>query len=71
VRKGMRGADILQRVHNERLEECGAIVWETKNTKLWQPAWLDKLKQDQRAVAAVLVSVTLPDGIEGFGRIDE
>jgi len=73
VPKGMRGADILQRVRNERLEECGAIVWEAKNTKLWQPAWLDKLKQDQRsvgAVAAVLVSVALPDGIEGFGRID-
>jgi hypothetical protein len=73
VPKGMRGADIIQRVRNDRLEECGAIVWETKNTKAWQPAWLDKLKQDQRAVgaaAAVLVSVALPDGIEGFGRID-
>jgi len=73
VPKGMRGADIIQRVRNERLEDCGAVIWETKNTKLWQPAWLDKLKQDQRTVgaaAAVLVSVALPDGIEGFGRID-
>jgi hypothetical protein len=73
VPKGMRGADIIQWVRNERLEECGAIVWETQNTKAWQPAWLDKLKQDQRAVGAataVLVSVVLPDGIEGFGRID-
>ncbi len=73
VLKGMRGADIQQRVRNERLEDCGLILWETKNAKNWSPAWVDKLKQDQRAAggaAAVLVSVALPDGIEGFGRID-
>lgn len=73
VVKGARGADIVQRVRNDRLDDCGAIVWETKNTKNWQPAWLDKLKQDQRAVGggiAVLVSVALPEGIRGFGRID-
>jgi hypothetical protein len=73
VVKGARGADILQRVRNARLEECGRIVWESKNTKHWQPAWLDKLKQDQRAAGgsiAVIVSVVLPDGIEGFGRMD-
>jgi len=73
VLKGARGADIQQRVRNERLEDCGLILWETKNAKNWAPAWIDKLKQDQRAAggaAAVLVSVALPDGIEGFGRID-
>jgi hypothetical protein len=73
VPKGMRGADIIQRVRNDRLEECGAIVWEAKNAKNWSAAWIDKLKQDQRAVggsAAVLVSVTLPEGLEGFGRVD-
>lgn len=73
VVKGARGADIVQRVRNERLDDCGAIVWETKNTKNWQPAWLDKLKQDLRAAGgniAVLVSVALPEGIRGFGRID-
>ncbi len=73
VLKGARGADIQQRVRNERFEDCGLILWETKNAKNWAPAWIDKLKQDQRAAgagAAVLVSVALPDGIEGFGRID-
>jgi hypothetical protein len=73
VLKGARGADIIQRVRDGRLEDCGAIVWETKNTKHWQPAWLDKLKADQRAAGgsmAVLVSVALPEGIQGFGRID-
>jgi hypothetical protein len=73
VPKGARGADIQQRVRNDRLEDCGLILWETKNAKNWAPAWIDKLKQDQRAAgaaAAVLVSVALPEAIEGFGRID-
>jgi hypothetical protein len=73
VLKGARGADIQQRVRSERLEDCGLILWETKNARNWGPAWIDKLKQDQLAAgaaAAVLVSVALPDGIEGFGRID-
>ena len=73
VLKGARGADIQQRVRNDRREDCGLILWETKNAKHWAPAWIDKLKQDQRAAgaaAAVLVSAALPEGIEGFGRID-
>ncbi len=73
VLKGARGADIQQRVRNDRLEDCGLILWETKNAKHWAPAWIDKLKQDQRAAgaaAAVLVSAALPEGIEGFGRIE-
>ncbi len=73
VPKGIRGADIIQTVHNDRQEACGAIVWETKNTRNWQAAWLDKLKQDQRAVGgslAVIVSAVVPEGIAGFGRVD-
>lgn len=73
VPKGVRGADIVQRVRNERLEDCGTIVWETKNTKAWSDAWTDKLKQDQRAIGgatAAIVSVALPKEIESFGRLD-
>ncbi len=73
VAKGMRGADIIQGVRNGRGEECGTIIWETKNTKNWQPAWLQKLRDDQRTLGAavsVLVSIALPDGIKGFGRLD-
>ncbi|MEA3641759.1 MAG: DUF2130 domain-containing protein [Lamprobacter sp.] len=73
VPKGMRGADIVQRVNNDRLQACGTIVWETKNTKGWQDAWLDKLKQDQRSIgasSAVIVSAALPKDIQGFGRLD-
>jgi hypothetical protein len=72
VPKGARGADLLQEVR-DGTRACGLIIWETKNTKHWQPAWLDKLKQDQRCVGAnlaVMVSTALPDGIVEFGRID-
>jgi hypothetical protein len=69
----MRGADIIQRVNNDRFQTCGAIVWETKNTRGWHDAWLDKLKQDQRSIGAstaVIVSAVLPKDIQGFGRLD-
>ena len=69
----MRGADIVHEVRNHTLQAAGTIVWETKNTRHWQPAWLDKVKADQRAIGAnlvVIVSAALPDGIVEFGRID-
>ena len=73
VPKGARGADLVQEVRDGALRPCGRIVWETKNTRHWQPAWLDKLKDDQRASGAnlaVLVSVALPEDIHEFGQID-
>jgi hypothetical protein len=73
VRKGMRGADIVHEVRDQALRGCGTIVWETKNTRHWQPGWLDKVKEDQRAIGAslaVIVSTALPDGIVEFGHID-
>lgn len=73
VPKGMRGADLVQEVRNPGGQSCGAIIWEAKNTRHFQPAWIDKLKQDQRAVGAslaVLVSAALPADVRDFDRID-
>ena len=73
VPKGIRGADIIQTVHSANLPDCGAIIWETKNTKAWNSAWIDKLKDDQRAIGAnlaVLVSSELPEGIRTFSQLD-
>jgi len=73
VSKGVRGGDLIQEVRDGALRPCGSIVWETKNTRHWQPAWLDKLKEDQRAAGAnlaVLVSVALPGEFAEFGQID-
>jgi hypothetical protein len=73
VAKGARGADLVHEVRDQALRACGTIVWETKNTRHWHAGWLDKLKEDQRAIGgnlAVIVSTALPEGIVEFGRID-
>jgi hypothetical protein len=73
VAKGARGADLVHEVRDRTLRVCGTIVWEMKNTRHWQPAWIDKLKADQRAIGAnlaVLVSTALPDSLVEFGHID-
>lgn len=73
VPKGVTGADLIQEVKNGQGQSCGRIVWETKNTKHWNAAWLPKLKDDTRAVngnLAILVSTTLPDGLHEFGPMD-
>jgi hypothetical protein len=74
IKKGARGADILQTVRNTSGKECGTILWESKNTKDFQKAWVQKLKKDQQAAKAnvsVIMSVALPEGIENFGKFDE
>ncbi|MBI9018711.1 MAG: DUF2130 domain-containing protein [Phycisphaerae bacterium] len=70
VKKGARGADVLQIVHNPSGSQCGKILWESKNTKDFQKPWVEKLKKDQQqaqADIAVLMSVVLPANIKGFG----
>jgi hypothetical protein len=71
--KRVGGADVLQRVCSQNQEECGAIVWESKNTAQWSAAWLTKLRHDQRRVkaeVAVLVSVARPKGCGLLALID-
>ncbi len=68
VKKGVRGADILQEVIDRNGRPCGKILWESKNAE-WTPSWLGKLREDQRAAKAdvsALVSVNLPQGITNF-----
>ena len=71
VPKGVRGADCIQSVINSMQQECGSIVYESKRTKNFSNAWIDKLKQDQmicRADIAVLVTQTMPNDIERFAQ---
>lgn len=72
VPKGVSGADLLQRVRAPSGQVCGTIVWECKETKNWQPAWLGKLKDDQHALGAelaVLVTAAMPkEAREPFTR---
>jgi len=70
VPKGIRGADVLQKVYTKRETPCGIILWETKRTKNWVETWITKLKEDQReakADIAAIVSEVLPKDISNFG----
>jgi len=73
VPKGEHGGDILHRVVGPSGQVCGTILWETKRTKAWSDGWLAKLRADQRAAKAdlaLIVSRTLPKGLDGFDLID-
>lgn len=70
VPKGVYGADVIHTIITRTGLRCGTIVWESKKTKAWSEGWVQKLKDDQRAIKAdvsVLVSTVLPGGMTGFG----
>jgi hypothetical protein len=63
VRKGTRGADLVQRVTTRTLQVAGTILWEAKRAKEWGRDWPAKLKHDMRAAGAdvgILVTTVLP-----------
>lgn len=73
VPKGVRGADLVQRVLSPGGKQCGTIAWEVKNTKAWSDGWLTKLRDDQRALKAdlaVIVTTALPKDVKHFGAIE-
>ena len=72
VKKGQRGADVLQRVIDKRGQDCGTILYESKNAQ-WSNQWIGKLKEDQRqanAHIAVLVVTDPPENLTTFQYID-
>ena len=73
VQKGIKGADIIQRVFTKTGQPCGTIVWESKRTKAWGGDWIAKLKDDQREVKAdmaVLVTEAMPKGVSSFSMVE-
>lgn len=73
VPKGEFGGDVLHRVVGMGGQPSGTILWESKRTKNWSDGWLTKLREDQRtakAEIAVIVSQTLPKGVETFEIVD-
>jgi hypothetical protein len=73
VAKGEFGGDCVQGVSRGEGQACGAILWESKRTKHWSDGWLPKIRDDQRAAkadVAVIVTQTLPKGIETFGLVE-
>jgi hypothetical protein len=72
VAKGEYGGDALHRVFHGG-QAVGSILWESKRTKNWSDAWLVKLREDQRAAKAeiaIIVSQTLPKGVETFEMVE-
>ena len=68
IKKGQRGADILQKVIDKKGRRCGSILWESKNAQ-WSEGWLAKLREDQRQAKAqlgVLATSNPPKDIETF-----
>jgi len=73
VSSGVKGGDIIQTVKTQAGHTCGKILWESKRTKNWSDAWIQKLKDDQRrakADLAVIVSEALPKGFHHFRQIE-
>ena len=73
VGKGKSGADVKHIVRNRFGLESGIIIYESKNTKDFNNAWLEKLKSDaeqEKADIAVLVTKTMPKGMEYLGLLN-
>jgi len=73
VPKGMKGGDIIQKVITSTGQHAGTIIWETKRTKAWSDGWIDKLKDDQRAIAAefaVIVTQVMPKDVSHLAMVD-
>jgi len=73
IKKGAKGADCLQIVNSRTAQNCGKIYFESKRTKDFQAAWIDKFKGDMREKGAdigVLVTEVLPKGFDRMGMLD-
>lgn len=71
IKKGQRGADCLQVINTRTRSNCGSIYYESKRTKEFSAAWIEKFKGDMRdrnATFGVLVSEALPKGMERMGQ---
>jgi hypothetical protein len=73
VGKGVEGADCIQLVRNRIGSDCGKIIFESKRTKTFNAAWIEKLKTDMRnkqADVAILVTQVYPKDMSCFGERD-
>lgn len=70
IKKGANGADCLQTVNTREIQNCGSIYYESKRTKSFQPAWIEKFKndiRDKKANLGVLVTEVLPGDMQRMG----
>ena len=68
IKKGAKGADILQNVISSSGANVGHIYYESKRTKSWQQTWIAKFKDDLREKnidIGILVTSALPKDFSG------
>jgi len=73
IKKGARGGDCIQIVNTRSVQNCGMIYYESKRTKDFQPAWIEKFKADIREKGAnigVLVTEVMPSDMDRMGSKD-
>ena len=73
IKKGARGADCLQEVHNDSFVKCGTIYYESKRAKDFKKEWIEKFKDDMRIKGAdigVLVTSIYPKGMDRLGMVN-
>jgi hypothetical protein len=73
VSKGIRGADCVQLVRNNLMQDCGRIIYESKRTKSFSHDWIVKLKEDMRSAGAeiaVLITEALPKDQTCFAPVN-
>lgn len=73
IKKGARGGDCIQVVNTRSIQNCGKIYYESKRTKDFQPAWIEKFKADMRdkgADVGILVTEAMPSDMDRMGIRD-
>ena len=73
IKKGVTGGDCVQIVNTRNMQNCGLIYYESKRTKAFSPAWIEKFKNDIRdknASVGVLVTDAMPKDMERMGLVD-
>ena len=74
VKRGNYGADIEQSVLTNTGSVAGKILWECKKHKKWQNSWLNTIRKNAlefNADTMVIVTTTMPKGMETFGKVDD
>ncbi len=72
IKQGARGADCLQHVQTPDGDHCGIIYYESKRTKSFQPAWIEKFKADMRhrkADIGILVTQSMPKDLNSMAQL--
>lgn len=73
IKKGAIGADCIQIVNTREHQNCGTIYYESKRTKAFQPAWIEKFRNDirlKKADIGVLVTEVMPADMDRMGLKD-